>query len=98
MRIVFVASECVPFSKTGGLADVVGALPKALAETSQPVEVILPRYRMTKPGSVLPHLQSLTIPLEGIFKWAETHLGEMAPLAGTATRPAEGSRATDPES
>jgi len=70
MRIVFVASEGVPFSKTGGLADVVGALPKALAEMGQPVEVILPRYRMTKPGSVLPHLQSLTIPLASGFRFA----------------------------
>src|SRR6266702_2914437 len=70
MRIVFVASEGVPFSKTGGLADVVGALPKALAEISQPVEVILPRYRMTKPGKVLPHFQSLTIPLASGFRFA----------------------------
>ena len=31
MHIAFVASEGVPFSKTGGLADVVGALPRALA-------------------------------------------------------------------
>lgn len=45
MKIYFVASECVPFAKTGGLADVVGTLPKALAERGADVGVILPKYR-----------------------------------------------------
>lgn len=44
MRIVFVASEAVPFVKSGGLADVVGALPKALAARGHDVVVILPKY------------------------------------------------------
>ncbi|MGE4549633.1 MAG: glycogen synthase GlgA [Intestinibacillus sp.] len=43
-NILFVASECVPFVKTGGLADVVGALPKALDRTQYDVRVILPNY------------------------------------------------------
>ncbi|MGH9743252.1 MAG: glycogen synthase, partial [Candidatus Acidiferrum sp.] len=61
MRILFVASEGLPFSKTGGLADVLEALPKALAAQGFEVAVVLPRYRGTKPGpSVIP---SLTIPL-----------------------------------
>ena len=51
VRVVFVASEGVPFSKTGGLADVVGALPKALAKLGHELEVVLPRYRITKPAS-----------------------------------------------
>ncbi len=45
MRIAMCASEVVPFAKTGGLADVVGALPLALEEQGQEVIVILPRYK-----------------------------------------------------
>lgn len=75
MRIVFIASEGVPFSKTGGLADVVGALPKALAKLGYELEVILPRYRMTSPGRPLPELSSLTLPLSSGFKFASIQDG-----------------------
>lgn len=44
MKVLFAAAECVPFVKTGGLADVVGALPKTLIEKGIEVEVILPFY------------------------------------------------------
>ena len=44
MHVAFVASEMTPFMKTGGLADVVGALPKALAALGHRVTVFLPRY------------------------------------------------------
>jgi starch synthase len=44
-RILMVASEALPFIKTGGLADVMGALPPALAEGGDEVAVILPRYQ-----------------------------------------------------
>ncbi len=49
MRVVFVAAECEPWAKTGGLGDVVDALARALGRVpgalDEPVEVFLPRYR-----------------------------------------------------
>ena len=44
MKVLSVASECVPFVKTGGLADVVGALPGALASLGIEVRVLMPGY------------------------------------------------------
>jgi starch synthase len=44
-RVLSVASECVPLVKTGGLADVVGALPGALAAVGWDMRVLLPAYR-----------------------------------------------------
>lgn len=45
MKILFAASECVPFVKTGGLADVVGALSPVLKQHGADVRVILPLYQ-----------------------------------------------------
>lgn len=44
MKILFVVSECVPFIKTGGLADVAGALPAVLKRNGADIRVILPKY------------------------------------------------------
>ena len=44
LKVLFVASECAPFAKTGGLADVVGALPKALKPLGIDVRVVMPLY------------------------------------------------------
>ena len=57
MKILFVASECAPFIKTGGLADVIGAVPKALAELGIEARVMLPCYpalrRIADEGDVI---------------------------------------------
>lgn len=45
-KVLSVASECVPLVKTGGLADVVGALPAALAAQGDSVRTMLPGYRV----------------------------------------------------
>lgn len=45
-KVLFVASECVPFVKTGGLADVVGSLPKYIDKEQFDVRVMLPKYMM----------------------------------------------------
>src|SRR5437899_463007 len=64
MHIVFAASECAPWAKTGGLADVVSALPRTLARLGHKVSVFIPYYRQVakavpNPPVVLP---SVTIP------------------------------------
>ncbi len=61
MRVLFVASEGLPFSKTGGLADVVEALPKALVAAGHEVAVLLPRYRGTEPKGVM--VKKLEVPV-----------------------------------
>lgn len=47
-KILYVTSEAVPFCKTGGLADVAGSLPQALAAAGNQVAVILPLYQKVK--------------------------------------------------
>ncbi|MBA3513899.1 MAG: glycogen synthase [Pyrinomonadaceae bacterium] len=49
MRVAFLSSEAVPFAKTGGLADVAGALPKALREHATDAIIILPHYDQIEP-------------------------------------------------
>lgn len=44
MRILYIVSEVAPFAKTGGLADVAGALPAALERLGQEVKVVMPKY------------------------------------------------------
>ena len=48
MKILFVTSECAPFSKSGGLADVAFSLPPALKHKGNDVEIITPYYKCVR--------------------------------------------------
>jgi starch synthase len=56
LRVLMIASEAQPFSKTGGLADVATALPKALGKLGHDVTVITPRYRGIADGPIVDRL------------------------------------------
>lgn len=61
MKVLFLASEVAPFSKTGGLGDVSGALPAALAARGHQVEVFTPRYGSVSPAGLGPAQTPLTL-------------------------------------
>ena len=69
MHVAFVASECVPYSKTGGLADVIGALPQALAALGHQVSVYLPKYRQTQVPEARVLAPSLTVPFDDDYRF-----------------------------
>ncbi len=72
LRVLFVASEGVPFAKTGGLADVVGTLPHALMEQGVEVKVLMPYYGAVKQGKIatVPVAENLEAPLPYPFNLA----------------------------
>jgi len=82
MHIAFAASECVPFSKTGGLADVVGALPQALAAAGHQVSVYVPLYRQTKLTDPQTVVRSITVPFDDRYRFCSV----VTPSAKSAVR------------
>jgi len=65
LRILFMASEVDPFAKTGGLADVAGALPRALHALGHDVRILMPKYRGVEAlaGELQPVVSEVRIPL-----------------------------------
>ena len=55
MKVLFVSSEAVPYTKTGGLGDVCGSLPKALKELGLETGLIIPFYRQIKEFFIFQH-------------------------------------------
>lgn len=71
LKIAFVSSEVVPFAKTGGLADVAGALPKALKKRGHDVIVIMPRYYKIDTSHLTKLDEPLGVPMGGMGElWA----------------------------
>jgi starch synthase len=68
LKVLFVASECAPFAKAGGLGDVVGALPKALAALGHDVRVLIPRYDTIR-ADTEHHASPVAIPMAGGELW-----------------------------
>jgi len=69
MRIAFAASECVPFSKTGGLGDVAGTLPRIMAAAGHDVTVFVPLYRQTRLADAPTVVRSITIPFDDHYRF-----------------------------
>lgn len=80
LKILFLASEVVPFAKTGGLADVAGALPKALKEMGHDIRVAMPGYGFInrEKFGIKEFMPELTVPMNGQTETAsilETNIG-----------------------
>ena len=78
MKILFVSSEGLPYSKTGGLADVVEALPAALQAIGHEVAILLPRYHGNKIISTL--VSSVSTQLGDRMRFPA--IGEGTPVKG----------------
>jgi len=82
MRILLASPEVVPFAKTGGLADVAGALPKAVAKRGHDVRVVLPKHRMVDAAKhgLQQILATLPVPVAGRTETASIWQARIGPV------------------
>jgi starch synthase len=82
MKVLMVTFECAPFSKVGGLADVAGSLPKALAEGGVDVRVITPKHRSVIRGDfgLKRRLKTVYVPMPAYMSGCAL---DEAPLPGS---------------
>ncbi|ACF13350.1 glycogen/starch synthase, ADP-glucose type [Chloroherpeton thalassium ATCC 35110] len=75
LKIAMITSECFPFAKTGGLADVVGALPKALKKLGHEVIIIMPKYSVidTVQHNIHPYWEQLGVWMGNTLEWCAVH-------------------------
>lgn len=74
-KVAYIASECVPFIKTGGLADVVGTLPRIFDKKEYDVRVIIPNY-MCLPAKFKEKMRYLTH-FHMDIGWKQQYVGVM---------------------
>ena len=90
LRIILVASEAVPFAKTGGLADVAGALPRELARLGHDVSLVIPGYSMIDASTHgLTEWGRISVPTASGPKEAVIEHGILSDMTLPADRPAK---------
>src|SRR5687768_425186 len=79
MRILLASSECFPYSKTGGLADMVGALGKALGADGHEVHIVTPLYSGIRPKHPALHREAFEINVQLGTRIVSAHVWSLAP-------------------
>lgn len=75
LNILFIASECAPYAKTGGLSDVVSALPIALTKLGHNVKIVIPKYSSidTEKFKIKEVLSPMGVHMGNSQEWCSVH-------------------------